>query len=325
MRGVPSGVAPIQGGVNAPGGANAGAFPIANGQPSLTAPLPPQNTNPNATGVLPQTVGQPPQNTTPSLTQAPTAPTAALAQNPMLPTADYTQQVTSALQPEFDSQNKALTEQLAGEGILNSGAASKGLQDLTGEQSSAIASAVAPLLQQGNAEQSATSLANAAATNSANDLGYSGGLSTYQLGQNLGNTNALANQNTQTTYDLANLGSLNSTQLAQMGYSNQDYLTMLQDIYGIDTSGQAAGNQIAIGSVPTGSSAYLSGQSSVANSAAGVGAGTVGQPTSVYGVGTNTSSNGLGYGSGVVGDTTGDGVPDGTAENGASNDGNYAQ
>lgn len=241
-------------------------------------------TNPNNTGVLstPQTQGQ---NGT--LTSQPNAPTAALAANPMLPTSAYTAQVTNALQPEFTQQNQALTEQLAGEGVLNSGAASNQLQNLVGQQSSAVSAAVAPLLEQGNAEQSATSLANAASVNNANDLGYTGGLSTYQLGQNLGNTDALANQNTQTTYDLANLGALNSTQLAQMGYSNQDYLTMLQDIYGIDTSGQAAGNTIDIGSVPTGSSAYLNGQNSVAGSAAGIGAGTVGQPTSVYGTGTN--------------------------------------
>lgn len=258
-----------------------------------------------------------PQQANGTLTQAPTVPGTAYASNPMLPTSDYTAQVTNALQPQFTQQNQSLTQQLEGEGILNSGAASKQLQDLTGEQSAAISSAVAPLLAQGNAEASQTNLQNAAAKNNTNALGYSGGLSTYQLGQQLGNTNALANQNTQTTYDLANLGALNSTQLAQMGYSNQDYLTMLQDIYGIDTSGQAAGNSVDIGSVATGANAYLNGQNSVTNSAGGIGAGTVGGPTSVYGTGTGAGVGAPSYNFGGSPDTSGRGTGgDDTAVNG---------
>lgn len=165
------------------------------------------------------------------------ASTAVLAPQAQLPTQDYVNQVTQSLQPTFTSQEQTLAENLAGMGILNSGAANKVFQDLTGQQSATIAGLVAPLLAQGNSQQFQTNNSNADRQNS-------------MIQQ--------ANQLSEQT-GLANLGSAQALQLAQLGFANSDQNTLINAIYGLTGGNQQAINQIAANSVGQGSQAYQGG------------------------------------------------------------------
>lgn len=268
---------PVPGTVGAPTAARAAVPASVAPSASQSVPAPPA---PLGAPRIPQAAQVPQSPAGVNATTAPRAPTAALANNAQLPVSAYTQSVRDSLQPTFTAQDQSLAENLAGMGILNSGAANKSFQDLTGQQSAAISSAVSPLIEQGYQNEANTNVSNAAARNAAASQGYGGANSNYQLGQQLGQQSSLANQQTQTTYDLANLGALNSQQLAQLGYSNQDYQQMIQALYGITTGGQNASNVIAEGSVPYGSQAYQAGMNLASGGAAGMGAGSVGAPTS---------------------------------------------
>lgn len=110
---------------------------------------------------------------------------AASVDNSTLPGAlqSYENMNAQALAPTFQTQNDALTSDLAARGIFNSTAGQELQNNLSGQQASALASADSPLVQQMQAAYNSNNQLNATNQQTANNTNYSG-----QLESTLGNT-----------------------------------------------------------------------------------------------------------------------------------------
>jgi hypothetical protein len=171
----------------------------------------------------------------------PTAQAASVDQS-QLPGAlgSYEQMVQSAMAPQFQQQNDALTANLADRGIFNSSAGQTLQNNLTGQQDASLSSAYEPLISQFAGAYNSNNQLNASNQQSANMADYSGLLS--QIG---------ANQNNQQAANATNYaGQQSNNQLLaqlqqQAGLSNQAANnaanTQNADAYGAIT----AGNQSA--------------------------------------------------------------------------------
>lgn len=195
------------------------------------------------------------------------------------PTPDaYASALQQSFAPYFGESQQQLAGDLAGMGILSSGAGAKQLQDLTARNNATYANALLPLIQQGFGQQFQANAQNAGAQNQAASQGYSGALQSF-LNQ-LQNQFAAQRQN----QDLqAQYG------LAQMGYGNQDYLTQLGILAGLQGQGLGGLNSIYGQGMNNAYNGYLSPQSNMAQYAYGAGGAGV-YPNSGYG---GSSSSGI--------------------------------
>lgn len=226
------------------------------------------------------TMALPTDNTQVSTVQTP---------NAAADTSAYTQQVQQSLQPQFTQAQQQLAAQQAAMGTLSSGQGNQGLQDLYAGQNATVAGLVAPMIQQGNAEQYGANTTNAGAANAYQTLLQN---QVYGAGQNSINNNLQAQE--------FNAGSANNAQLAQLGYSNSDYQQQMAELAGLQSQG--LGGQV--GTLGTGVgqqlNAYTSGYQNLMpylqQTGVGQGYGTTGTvPTNTGTSGTSQALNNIGY------------------------------
>lgn len=155
----------------------------------------------------------------------------------------YEQSVNTAMAPQFQQQNDALTANLADRGIFNSSAGQQLQNNLTGQQDASLSSAYEPLISQFAGAYNSNNQLNAGNQQAANMADYSGLLN--QIGANQTNQQAANATNYAGTQSDNQLGA----QLQQQaGLSNQaannTANTQNADAYGAITAGnQSAYNQ----------------------------------------------------------------------------------
>lgn len=205
------------------------------------------------------------------------------------PTPDaYRQAVQQSLQPTFDDQQQQLAARLNALGILPSGAANKGFQDLTAQNNATVAGATAPLIAQGFGQQFQAGSQNAGAANAYQDLiqqqAFTGGQNAINNNLNAQEFDAGLNQQT----NLANQQAANALQLAQMGYGNADYQQIIAQLAGLQSQGLGGQESIIGQGVPQALNAYTQSYNSLLpySSSAGYASG--------YGTGSGLPGN-LGY------------------------------